>query len=127
MKFKTEDLQKVVAICKANYIKVYGFQKDTAASQVFVVDADGHIGTVSAGPFGHGVRYATVHKGSKNNGTGFGLTGYNDSEAASLDRIKDAMLTVTPSWACRETVEKYKDWNDYLSKPINQILTYFEL
>lgn len=124
-KYECDELQKVVEICKENNIKVYAFQKDTPIGQIFIVDAEGHIGSVSES-WGM-VSYSTVHHGCKDAGTGFGLTDYNGYESASIKRIKDAMLTIRPQWAHQYDVKKYKDWNDYLSKPINQILTYFEL
>lgn len=121
-KYKNEELEKAVAICKENEIKAYAFQKETI-SQIFAVDADGNIGTVSA--LWGGVTYATVHKGSREHGSGFCLSGEN--EIASIERIKECMLTVRPNWARGGSVEKYKSWEDYLLKPINRILKYYEL
>ena len=123
--FKCEELEKVVQICKENNIECYAFQKDRPISQIFVVDTNGRIGTVSEN-FG-GLTYATVHKPCFDYGTGFGLSGYNRCEKASIKRVKDAMYTTLPDWAMRGTVKKYKDWADYVSTPINRTLEYYKL
>lgn len=123
-KYKCDELQKVVDICKANGIKVYGFQTNTPISQILLVDGSGNIGSVSE-YFG-GLRYSTVHKRSDRNGTGFMLSDYGSFESASLELIKRAMLTIKPFWANGDVI-KYKNWDEYISDPVNSILTYFEI
>jgi len=125
LEFRCDGLKEVVALCKANSIKVYAFQRNEPIGQVIVVSENGQIGSVSES-WG-GLSYSTVHKGNRQCGTGFGLSGVFGCEPALIERIKDAMFTIKPDWAQNYTVEKYRDWNDYISKPINQILTYFEL
>lgn len=123
-KYKCDELQKVVDICKANGIKVYGFQTNTPISQILLVDSSGNIGTVSE-YFG-GLRYSTEHKAGYGNGTGFILSENGSCESASLELIKQAMLTIRPFWAQGDVI-KYKNWDEYISDPINRILTYFEI
>lgn len=58
-----------------------------------------------------GTRVDTVHKANRQTGTGFGI-----SEDITVKAIRDAMQTVAPSWASdadRNSVRKYKDWNEY--------------
>jgi len=69
-----------------------------------------------------GISFSTVHKGNRNCGTGFGL---DDSHTGITNpTIEDAERAFInyPNWAKkqdREAVEKYKNLDDYLSKPLN--------
>ena len=77
---------------------------------------DNNIGYVEYGRFGW--NFATVHKPSKQNGTGFSV--YRDDCDPT---IKKAMycFCVCP-WQNHGKVEKYKSWEDYMSKPVNNII-----
>lgn len=127
-KFQNESLQRVCDISKEKGYKVYTFEATGNIRQVFIVDNEGRICTVSES-FG-GVRYATVHKVSVGSGfgTGFGITGYNDIEFASIEKIDDALKMIAPYWINPSDaikVKKYANWDEYTK--INFILKYYEL
>ena len=125
---KNELLHKFVKDLKENGFKVYtSDQKEDYSYCHFV--KDNKIGYVQTDYFG-GLTFSTVHKPFKNIGTGFGL---NDTDNRVFNpTIEDAekSFMIAPNWATykqRNSVVKYESWEDYLSKPVNQILKQVEL
>lgn len=125
IKFKNQELARVVEIAEQNNYRVFAFQHDEPISQVLVVSENNKIGTISES-WG-GLSYGTVHKPCHKFGTGFGLSGYMVSSPASLSMIKACCEIVKPEWASSGEVKKYKNWEEYVNNPINAILKYFEI
>lgn len=126
--FKNEELKKVVQIAKENGYRVFASRcsfdsENKEISYVHVVSMENKIGFISA--FFDHLHYSTQHIPCKEFGTGFGLHESMEIQYADIDRIKQCVETVKPFWAKKGKVEKYKDWNDFLSK--NTILKYYEL
>lgn len=124
MKFKNEELKKCYELAKKAGYTVYTSQKKDQTISYFNIAGKEGIGYIQAGDFGR-VLYSTVHKPNTQCGTGFRIN--NEEEEASLKRIKDT-FAFCPDWVISkrdiEAVKKYKDWEDYLKNPLNQILSY---
>lgn len=122
---KNELLHKFVNTLKDNNFEVYTSAKTEDYSYCFFVK-DNKIGYVQTAYFG-GLTFSTVHHGCRSCGTGFGL---NDDGICN-PTIEDAenAFMIAPYWASQyiKDVKKYKSWEDYTSKPINQILKYIKL
>lgn len=122
VRFENAQLEEAYRVSKQRGYKCYGFQKDVAITQFFFVNSEDKIGTVQA-RWG-GICLSTVHVPNKKYGTGFGLNGLHGF--ASPEDIDQAFAT-TPEWAIRGVVKKYKNWDEYISTPLNKILNYFEI
>lgn len=125
IKFKNQELARVVEIAKQNNYRVFAFQHDEPISQVLVVSENNKIGTISES--GGGLSYGTVHKPCIQFGTGFDLSGHMASSPASLIMIKTCCEITKPVWASSGEVKKYKNWEEYVNNPMNRILNYFEI
>lgn len=81
-----------------------------------------------------GFDFSSVHKANRRTGTGYRI--HSEVMNPTIKHCLDCFVSV-PQWAIkkywgrntenRPTVEKYKDWEEYISSPVNQILKYREL
>lgn len=123
MKFKNEELEKCYKLAKKAGYTVYTADDKEKLSWFYIVSKQG-IGYIQAGDFGR-VFYSTVHKPNRQCGTGFRIN--EEEQEASLEMI-NSTFAFCPSWVREkrdiEAVKKYKDWEEYLSQPLKQILSY---
>jgi len=124
--FKNDELKNAIELMLNNNFKIFAyFDKRLNKITFAMFTENNNIGYIQTGDFGHGVKYSTVHKPNHNVGTGFGLC--EDAEDnPTIEDLRKAFM-VAPNWARRhevESVEKYKNIDEYFSKPINQILEY---
>ena len=68
--------------------------------------------------------FSSVHVGNRDSGTGFNI--YTEIVTPTIKHALDTFI-LKPSWYRGKAPEKYKDLNDYLSKPTNQILELVEI
>jgi hypothetical protein len=105
--------------------KVYTSDNKEIPTYCYFVKDD-KIGYVQDDYFG-GLSFSTVHMGGKEFGTGFGLTERGIVEPTLKDAYSCFILA--PNWAKGNIsiIKKYKSWEDYTARPINQILKHREL
>ena len=126
--FKGELLANTANMLKDAGMKIYYTPGNNNAKTTYFFFVEGdNIGYCQEGYFG-GIRFSTVHKPCKECGTGYGLT---DDPGLFEPTIKDAKQAFisAPNWATsndRQAVRKYKNWEDYMNCPINQILEKIE-
>ena len=124
IKFSNEDIKEAAKFCLDLGYRIFAAQNENI-SYFNIVDGLGNIGYIQANYYG-GLDYSTVHKPCKRFGTGFGLNNGILGDPLSIDLIHQC-LGLTRCWASYYKVEKFKDWNDYLNYPTNNILTYYEI
>ena len=121
---------------KSEGFKVYTSDSKKEPTYYFFVK-DNKIGYVQ-NDTSIGLHFSTVHKPCREAGTGFRI--HDTILEPTIQHAKDCFIH-RPSWSsfsnhCQycghslyktDPVVKYKDWNDYISKPINQILKYREV
>jgi len=122
--FNSELLADLADTLKDAGMKIYYTpgRDNGKATYFYFVEGD-NIGYCQEAYFG-GISFSTVHIGNKNSGTGFGLTGESGIYNPTIKDAREAFIKY-PNWANkqdRESVKKYKNWEDYISRPINQIL-----
>ncbi len=125
---KNELLHKFVKDLKENGFKVYTSDPKEDYSYCHFVKDD-KIGYVQTDYFG-GLTFSTVHKGNRNIGSGFGLNDIDNRVFNPTIEDAEKAFMIAPSWATsdqRKSVVKYESWEDYKSKPVNQILKEIEL
>ena len=121
-------LHEFVNTLKENGFKVYTSAGDENYSYCHFVK-DNKIGYVQTDYFG-GLTFSTVHIPNKNTGTGFGLNNINNRVFNPTIEDAEEAFMIAPNWATyeqRNSVVKYESWENYLSKPVNQILKQIEL
>ena len=92
MKFETEELRESVLIALSRGYSVW-VSKHTPAKWVVISDDLNHrIGMASAGDYGHGVNFGTMHKPHKSIGTGFGQLAREQGNTADTNSPKDLDL-----------------------------------
>ena len=117
---KRDQLSEFVKELKDKGYKVYAPENLTTYCH-FV--KDDKIGYVEAGDYGF--NFSTVHKPCTECGTGFQV--HREITHPTLEMAKDCMV-VAPHWAYdRRAVKKYKNWQDYASHPVNNIIPNVEL
>lgn len=124
--FKNDELKKAIELMLDNNFKIFAYLDKRLNKITWAMFTEGNnIGYIQTGDFGHGVKYSTVHKPNNNIGTGFGLCEDAEDNPA-IEDLRRAFI-IAPNWAKRQDVkrvEKFKNIEEYFSKPINQILEY---
>ena len=120
-------LAEFVKELKENGFKVYTSDKKDKYAWIHFVKDD-KIGYCQIGYFGH-YSFETVHKPCKEAGTGFSV--YDETNEPTIQKANEC-LVIAPGWAINRKkyganvrdnkIIKYKNWDDYISLPINQIL-----
>lgn len=113
---KSETLKQYMHKLKEAEFDVYYPEGENPTYCFFV--KDNNIGYVEYGDYGF--NFSSVHKPNYKCGTGY-----------SIFRNKDA-ATIADAWACfvtkplwadiKDAPIKYKNWNEYESSPVNQII-----
>ncbi len=119
---KRDQLLEFVKELKNKGFKVYAPAEVTTYCN-FV--KDDKIGYVERGDYGF--NFGTVHKPCRECGTGFSI--HREVNYPTVEMAGDC-LALAPHWADRsmaEAVKKYKNWEDYMSNPINKITPKVEL
>lgn len=117
---------------KQNGFKVYTSDTKEEVSYINFVK-DNKIGYCQISQWGQ-YSFSTVHKPCREAGTGFNV--YDETEEPTVYKAMECFV-IAPKWAVNRKrygvnshespIEKYNSWEDYLSYPINQILTQKEL
>ena len=120
---KEQELSKFITKLKKNGFKVYiPFEKDKEITYCNFVKYD-KIGYVECGD--HGFNFSTVHRGSKGSGSGYQV--HREKGEPTIKMAEDCFVN-RPNWAnSGDTVDKYKNWEDYLKGSTNRIIDKFEL
>ena len=118
MKTKSELLENFLTKLKENGFDVYVPEKPSTYAH-FV--KNNKIGYVQEAYFG-GLEFSTVHKPSRENGTGFGLNRDGLFDPSIEDAVK--ALIDCPLRADDRNVKKYSSWDEYVSSPVNSIIKY---
>ncbi len=111
MKVK-EELKEVINLMLKDGVKVYAhiwdYKKDNVITYVHFVEGN-KIGYVQVEYYG-GLKYSTVHKPSKDNGTGFGI------DPLDMDSILNySQAFYVPFWARRYSATPWDNWEDYVN------------
>lgn len=119
---RNKALSDIVDIAKSKGYKVFTFDSNSKyINQVFFEDKEGRIG--SASEYYSGITLSTIHKPKHGSGNG---TGFMVGEEFEDPENIDLCFIHMPHWA-KGTVEKYKNWDEYVSTKINSVLTYYEI
>lgn len=122
--FYNNELYKAAKLAIDMGYKVHTFNPSGFyISQIFV---DNGITFGSISECYSGVKHSTCHKSEhgSGNGTGFGLS--SDPMLVSKDLINECFI-FAPLWAKSTDRIKKESWQEYISRPINQILKYAEI
>lgn len=109
----------------AKAIKALGYRvfvtKRDFSCYGWVVNEKDEIGHFQQGDYGYGIRFSTMHYGTKHMGTGFGLDDWDECKSEFTKEIVDRCFVRVPAWCyqagwCRtkeelkdlENVKKYK-------------------
>lgn len=106
--------EEIDAIADAGF-DVYRHVPTSRLNSTYLYFTDGkRIGYLQQGDFGHGYSLSTVHKPSRENGTGFRVADTDDLDA---DTLREA-LRYGPDWALNRKLEivKYRDIEEFLSE-----------
>lgn len=121
-------LHDFVKLLKENGFAVYTSDPDEDYSCCYFVK-NNRIGYVQTDYFG-GLSFSTVHKGNRETGTGFGLNDMDNRVfEPTIEHAENAFI-IAPYWATngqRNSVVKYKSWDEYIQQPVNRILKKREL
>lgn len=115
--FYTQAVKDLTLELLENGFRIFAFQK--AISQIFFENQDG-IGTAHYDGCSN-LQFATTHKPSFENGTGFGLTWRNET---ALEMAEYACKTIYADFNPRNTVSKWKNFEEKAKK---SGLPYFEI
>jgi len=120
--FKNELLNNFANLLLQNDFKILVPEKATSYMHF---EKDNKIGYCQLSYFNCGICFSTTHKPNRNCGTGFGLDdGYTGIEKPTIKDAERAFANY-PDWAKKSDIAfvvKYKDLDDYLSIPTNQII-----
>jgi hypothetical protein len=125
---KMKTMSEFIIELKESGFKVYTSDKKENPSYIHFVKDD-KIGYCQNSDFGMW-SFSTVHKPCRECGTGFNVV---DRIEYPTIKLAESCLVNIPQWAAHDrkysngVVKKYKDWNDYIIQPINQILKQIEL
>jgi hypothetical protein len=123
-KFKSEEMKNLAVDLLKHGFKIYTSDNMENVGYFHYVK-DGNIGYAQEEYFG-GISFSSVHKPNRQTGTGFRITEEGIPNATVQDAMK-AFITA-PTWAKdKNSVVKYKSWDDYLSTPTNGILTQHQI
>lgn len=117
---KQAELMGFITVLKQNGFRV--FAPEDRLYCFFVLGND--IGYVECGAFGF--NFSTVHKPNRSTGTGFSVA--RDC-SPSLDKARECFI-FAPAWASRRdqtSVIKYRNWAEYISYPVNNIVKTYEI
>ena len=127
MKFKNDLIKEYAKTLIKNGFKVYysisSFSDNTISYLLF--EKDNNLGYTQVDYFG-GLTFSTIHKPSKDIGTGYLL----QSEGISNPTIQNALDTFInkPHWAkTTDNPIKYNGFEGYLKEPIHTILKYKQI
>lgn len=124
LKFYNEELYNAAKMAIGMGYKVHTFNPSGFYIRQIFIDNGKTFGSVSE--YYSGVRYSTCHKSElgSGNGTGFGLS--EEPMNATKDGINSVFM-FAPRWATNTNRIKKETWDEHISRPINQILTYGEI
>lgn len=115
----------------AKAIKALGYRvfinRDTTWNYGYIVNEKDEIGYFQLGDYGYGIRFSTMHHGTRTMGSGFGLDDWDECKSEFTKEVVDRCFVRVPqhcyqSGWCRtqeelkdlERVKKYKA-SEYLS------------
>lgn len=119
---KREQLLEFIEELKNKGYKVYAPAEVTTYCN-FV--KDDRIGYVERGDYGF--NFGTVHKPCHECGTGFGME--RETHNPTVQMAGDCLI-IAPDWASSADIQaviKYKNWEDFISYPVNKIIPKVEL
>ena len=122
MKPEATGYKEFIEELKSNGYKVYS--PSETATYCYFVKGD-KIGYLENGC--GGMHFGSVHKPCSECGTGFGI--HREIHSPTIEMAEDC-LSLAPHWASvrdRQSVKKYKSWEDYTTYPTNTWSTYIEL
>jgi hypothetical protein len=126
--FKSQLLTDTAEMIKAAGLTVYySVWKHSSEKPTYFYFTDGkNIGYCQEDYFG-GIKFSTVHIPCRNCGTGFGL----NEDGLFNPTIEDAKraFIIAPHWANRndvQSVKKYESWQQYISKPLNNMCEHIQ-
>ena len=116
--FRMQELEVLTPKLLENGFRVFGFQKEI--SQIFFENKDG-IGTAHYSYTSNDLQFASVHKPSRENGTGFGLIWKNETA------LKMAEYACKTSYGHFSPVGVVIKWKNFEEKANKSLLAYFEI
>jgi hypothetical protein len=119
---KKEKLLEFAQVLKNNGFKVYAPEKYTTYCNFVKDDKIGYCEVNDWGSF----NFSTVHKACRECGTGYSM----HREVCPEVKMAEDCFVMAPDWANSQdfkAIRKYKNWEEYVSEPINRLLRVVEL
>lgn len=131
IEFTNAELKDTVKLLIKEGFNIYtskGNHNDTDKISYVYYEKDNKLAYLQAERFG-GLKYSTVHRSERGSGFGSGFSMCDDAEVnLTIDELKKGFV-LAPNWATGDItkITKYKGMEDYLKRPINNILTMYKI
>ena len=110
---KNKKKETFLAYCKE--IKALGYKvlisDDEYFNYGYIVNSENKIGYFQLGTYGYGIQFSTMHKPTRDIGTGFGLDADGDYKTEMTRQVVDRCFEFAPSWAKGGDVAQVKKWD----------------